>query len=327
MSDIIEKMGGYLDADFEKSLGEGKVEKEVVNSRPDDLLKKVGYSLLTETDRDEAREKYLSYYKEGEVICTLGRGSNRFNESYVTFFVRDDANETPHASDLTQDNLTTRWKQYLEQKGRKKEDGTYDLKNLQPNQLDPYSTSVMSVQISKNAKTLKSVSRYNHTLNDPDYTYKNLDNLVDGLHSSFYNYFNVMLPKGGKEEIPDGYVQNGKGQVFKSLGEINGNIWGEGFIIKSDGTTIILDPSKQIMADGTLFNADNTIVEYSSLNVGRIDEIKFLGGGVIRYKGLMGVPYTAELKVVGGQIVSFKSDDLTSVGDYFLQYNETLAEL
>ena len=329
MADVINANGGYLQKMFEKSIGQTEEEAKKSTLRPEDLLNKVGYRLDVKDDLQDAQKTYKGYYKDGEVICSLNVGSNRFNDSYVTFFVRDDAKETPHAKDLTQENITERWAAYLEQKGRKNADGTFDLKGLTPNSLDPYSTSVMSVQISKSAKTLKSISRYNHTLSSPDYTYKNLDNIVDELHDSFYNFFNVVQPTGAKSDISDGYILNGGGQLFKTNGERNGVNFGEGFYIKSDGETVILDPITQIMGDAFLFDTKNgTAIDVTNSEELGIEEgntpvkITFTKTGTVRIVG----EFETEIEIKDGNLYKLKSN-VKIIGNRFLFYNRTLSEL
>ena len=252
-----------------------------------DLLKEIGYKMSIEPDIKVAREKYTSYYKNGEIICTLGNYSNRFNSSIVTFFVKDDALTTVHAKDLTQDNLNQSWKDYLKSKGRENADGTYNLKNIVPEDLDPYSVSVMSVQIANNDKSLKTISRYNHTLSNPDRvvadTTDKLDLLVGGLQIAFYNLFNLE-PPSKSHSMPEGLYRTGDGKLFNIASEENGVYWGDNFYIKSNGEVVILNPNSQKMADGYVFNSNGTVENIKENNHTFIDDItkvKFLAGNVI----------------------------------------------
>jgi hypothetical protein len=338
MVDVINNNGAYLQKMFEKSIGEAQIVKEESTLRPEDLLNQVNYRFNVETDKQEARRKYLGYYKNynddvdsGEAICTLLRG-DRFNESYITFFVKDDAKETPHANDLTQANITEKWASYLEEQGRKNSDGTFNLEGIEPESLDPYSTSVISVQISKAAKTLKAISRYNHTLGKPDHIYKNLDNIIAELHDSFYKFFDVIEPLGSKSDVSDGYILNGEGQLFKVNGEDYGVYYGEGFYIKSNGTTVILDPATQIMGDYYLFDTKNQTVtdvidldESHILGIEKKDtsiSLKFIKSGVVKITG----EFETEIEIKDGYLHKLKSTVVT-IGDFFLYKNTSLVSL
>lgn len=341
MVDVINNNGAYLQKMFERSIGEVQIVKEKSTLRPEDLLNQVNYRFNVETDKQEARRKYLGYYKNynddvdsGEAICTLLRGE-RFDESYITFFVKDDAKETPHANDLTQENITERWASYLEKQGRKNSDGTFNLEGIEPESLDPYSTSVISVQISKAAKTLKTISRYNHTLDKPDHIYKNLDNIIAELHDSFYKFFDVIEPLGSKLDIPDGYILNRRGQLFKVNGEYNGVYYGEGFYIQSNGTTVILDPATQIMGDFYLFDTkDQTVTDvtgvtdYSGSHILDIEgkdtsiSLKFIKSGVVKITG----EFETEIEIKDGYLHKLKSTVVT-IGDFFLYKTTSLVSL
>jgi len=78
-------------------------------------------------------------------ICTFQHAKERRVSSFLSWFIADGAENELTASELTQDNLTPRWKEYLEKKGRKRADGTYDLSNLGFDREDPYGSSVLAV--------------------------------------------------------------------------------------------------------------------------------------------------------------------------------------
>ena len=68
------------------------------------------------------------------------------------------------------------------------DNGELDRKKFKhPQREDKYSTSVLSIQFNKEARTSASIkSRYNHTVENPDATYGNdLDKIVLGLADSF----------------------------------------------------------------------------------------------------------------------------------------------
>src|SRR5690606_29203095 len=100
----------------------------------------------------------------GSIICTYNNVSGRFKDNFMFFAISNDAQETLRAEVLTQDNLSESWKKYLEENGRKNSDGTYNLNGLKNHREDPFSTSVLSIQVNRRNGYLKIISRYNHTI-------------------------------------------------------------------------------------------------------------------------------------------------------------------
>jgi hypothetical protein len=345
MVHLITKMSGDIDNMFIDSVGGQKIELQKSSESAIDLLTKVGYSLNRVIDIKDARKVYRGFYKGGEVICTLKTG-DRTADSIVTFIVRDDAEITPHAKDLTRKNLTPRWKEYLKQKGLQNKDGSFNLKRITQQIDDPYSTSILSLQIAKEGKTLKSISRYNHSVSPADYVYRDLDKLISGLHVAFYDYFDVSLPSYDSAPI---YVDpsiflSGDGRLFHRLGEINGEIWGDGFLVKNNGAVSIFDPSHARVFDGVVVDTfNNRDLEKNKHTIAGYDiggqtkgfiilSAKFINSTDISI--VVNQPFngkhsrfTANLKVENGRIVKFHSDDLISAGESFLYNSVALAEL
>jgi hypothetical protein len=95
---IIENNAGYINKDYFNSINYEDKTVQIEGSL-DTLLKKVHYTANICLSLDEAL-KYKKYYKSNELICTY-MSNNRFEESFVTFFVHDDIESTYHAEDLT----------------------------------------------------------------------------------------------------------------------------------------------------------------------------------------------------------------------------------
>jgi hypothetical protein len=335
MTAVVEAMSVQIEQEFLKQ-GGATSEQANVSESAEDLLRKVGYTFNVAKSREEGM-RFVSFYKKGEIsnsdfggsiICTLRPGTERFRDSFVTFVVRDDADTTVKASELTQDNINASWADYLIKKGRKNADGTFDLSGIKNSEKDPYSTSVLSIQVPKRGGTIKSISRYNHQVGNPDVVYSNLDNIVDGLHNAFYDYFGVTPPDVSREEIPEGFKIDSKGSLFKVAGERNGVYWGDGFYITEDGETVLLDPNKEIIADGYLFSAGKSPMDVTDVFEWfegiQIEKAQLLGSGRIR---LTGDGIDIEIKAEGGHIVALKSDTITQAGSNFLYSNTELKEL
>ncbi len=238
--------------EYEKFLNkelEQVVDKATLN--PQDLLNEVGYTLFNPTNLNDARNSFLHYYKSGHNICTLNPGSSRFSGSFVTFIVRNDADGTPSAEDLTQDNLTDEWRKYLEKKGRKNSDGTYNLNGLEPNALDPYSTSVISLQINKSNGSTKEISRYNHQIGSPDNIFsRDFDNLIEGLSDAMFKKFGVdKNTKQSTAQMPFGVIQDANGAYYNYIYETNGVYYGDGYYLEN-GVATLLDRGSERMVDG-----------------------------------------------------------------------------
>jgi len=251
---------------------------------PQDLLNEVGYTLFNPTNLSDARNSFLHYYKSGHNICTLNPSSNRFSGSFVTFIVRNDADQTPSAEDLTQDNLTDEWRKYLEKKGRKNSDGTYNLNGLMPNALDPYSTSVISLQIDKSNGSTKEISRYNHQIGSPDNIFsRDFDNLIEGLSDAMFKKFGVdKNTKQSTAQMPFGVIQDANGAYYNYIYETNGVYYGDGYYLEN-GVATLLDRGSERMVDGwvisnrgdgTATNIDRTRYGFFYGDVKKVNYIK-----------------------------------------------------
>ena len=292
-----------LDNDYSLSYGEGviyqkfqewknnnlaeKIEKEVAD--PQDLLKTIGYELVTFKSVGEALSIVRHFYREdnavNELICTL-KSNSRFETSLVTFIIRDDALETPHAFNLTQDNLTNRWKEYLKSQGKQKADGTFDLTNVRPQGDDPYSTSVVSLQIHFATKQFKEIGRYNHTIEDYDDTPvdnifdKDFDNLIEGLSDAMFHKFNIDSSVDARASLTLNTVYtNKKGKVFFPFYQ---KLFGELTYVDKNEDTIIVDKNSERIAEGFLFKAngeyENVSEYWENFPYGDILKVNYIKG-------------------------------------------------
>jgi hypothetical protein len=157
---------------------------------------------------------FKSDYRQGEVICTFKDVKGRLGEKYIFWMRRDGFETILPAKEVNREYLESDtigaklWREYLATVGV---DGT---KGVQPSREDPYGTSSLSVQIDKQDKSVMIINRYNHTVTNPDYTYKGkLDGIIQGLDDAIYS-----IPKvGGREEALDDDSEEKRSKVVKDL--------------------------------------------------------------------------------------------------------------
>ena len=129
--------------------------EKVTDKTPYELLAEAGYELI-ECKTPEEVQTFKKYYAPGEELCTFN-DVERTDTHVVFFAVRKDADT------INRDDYTN------------------------PEREDEYSTSVLGIQFNKEGVCRASIkSRYNHTVVNPDNTYRNqLDKIAPGLESSF----------------------------------------------------------------------------------------------------------------------------------------------
>lgn len=165
----------------------------------------MGYELI-ECKTEEEIQKFRKYYAPDELICTIyNRG--RLKSSVVFFAVKKDVERI------------------------KRE----DFKN--PQREDEYGTSVLGIQFDKyGICTPHIITRYNHTVNNPNGTYGNdLNKIASGLTESFARLLHergLELNKNNIEEFElPGYTVASDGKYYKYNMEIDGRYYCPGNII------------------------------------------------------------------------------------------------
>ncbi len=118
-----------------------------------------------------------------------------------------------------------------------------------PHRQDEYSTSSMSIGISKDKKNIIQItSRYNHLVSGCDNTFNsNLDNLIEGLTEAFNKDYNLNLNKENFIELNNFYVHDGK--YFHYHYEMNGLKYGDNTI---DGVNY--NPNEILIFDKYILN-------------------------------------------------------------------------
>lgn len=324
---IVQNMGAKLDGLFRLSINKSIESVKEKQATPEELSETVGYVF----HRSEKPEDVIVFKKDfanGEVLCTYNDVEGRMHNNFVFWMRRKNAETVLHAKDLTQEYLegdsegAVLWRKYLDDSGRKKEDGTYSIPS--PSRQDPYGTSSMSVQINKSDGSISIKNRYNHTVSNPDATFSNdLNNIVDGLHDAVYNIEGV--PKERKEmRLPDYIVSDNQGRYFKYDREIGGSyISKNGY--KNDSGIHIIDKSTQRMIDDYLLDSKNktarSVVGKSILATG-IDKITF-DKDAIKIQTENG---SLNFILVDG-VVKKLDGDIKSVEDKFLYTNNSITDV
>ena len=357
---IMELMGGELTTEFMNSLNQTAQEKqaqEVKRRSPFDVAKEAGFEMFEAKD-ESTLQSFKTYYRhsngsywqehetptsDGELICSIYNGG-RWQSRYV-FFVRNNNWENIVPADkLTQDNISKEWAEYLEKKGRKKEDGTYDLSGLRREREDPYSTSMLSIQVSKTGGAVDIISRYNHNVDNPNNTFntskKRVDSeYIDGLWESIlvYTGFERKLKEGGND-LPENVKKSGGKYYFVSK-EKDGEYWGDNFVIANnpavysekygngvsvDGNVVSFNRDKYVTIEGVVYEKGKAYYsEISGIPVNKITQSKddveatYENGD---YK------YTVKLKIANGVVVKLWSD-IESVGNGSIGYMNALTTL
>jgi hypothetical protein len=327
---VVDKMGDRLDGLFRIAVDKNIETADAKGKTPEELSKEAGY-VFHRTEKPDDVLVFKKDFANGEVLCTYNDVEGRMYNNLVFWLRRSDAETVLRAGDLTQEYLKEQsegavlWRNYLDGKGLKKDDGSYDLSDVRPSRQDPYGTSSMSVQIGKRGGDISIKNRYNHSVNNPDATFGNdLNSIVDGLHDAVYNIEGV--PKKKQEmRLPDNIVADNKGRLFKYDREINDiYISKNGYV--DNGVLNLIDKSTQRMIDNYLIDSKNktalSVTGSGKSILPNINKITF-DKDAIKIQSDNG---SLNFTLVGGNIDKL-SGDITTVGDKFLHLNESLTSV
>ena len=215
-------------------------EEQVEERTPYEILDEAGYNLY-ECKTEDDIQSFRKYYARNEVLCTIYNGG-RLNTRDCFFAVRKDVDK------IERENFTN------------------------PKKEDEYSTSVLGIQFTRDARcTVDIISRYNHTVSNPNCTLgNNLDRLAPGLSQSFANLlkerglnFNNSQTKTGFE-IP-GYTFAGDGKYYKYNMEVNGTYYCPNNIIIENGV-----PREAIPLDRGMV-IDNFCIDFKNKEIKLLD--------------------------------------------------------
>lgn len=228
-------------------------ENEKTPLNPYELVKRVGYELYGPFKDAKEVEGYRDDFRSGEQLCTFNEVEDRLSAYNILWLRHKNYDQILPADELTQENLSEEWKQYLRKRDLyNKETGLYNIDNIEPAREDPYGTSSMSVQISKIGSHVSIKNHYNHRVRNPDSTLgNNLNNVIPGLKRSIYH-------KIGREdllvtpsvELDDRYVVDNDNGIHFCRTEVDNIYYGDyEFVENGEVKTILEDKYLQIKSD------------------------------------------------------------------------------
>lgn len=332
----LEKYSSILFAGFEGYINSlvvaNKKEMLTTSLTPEELLDKAGYTLY-ECKTEEDIQKFKKYYAKDEELCTF-RG-NRLNRCYVFFAVKKDV-----------DNI-------------KRED------YKEPFREDEYGTSVISIQFTRGSNSYLSIkNRYNHTVPNPDATFNNnLDNIIPGLSYAFQKQYGLSYRNIDDNFYIPFYVKAKDGKYYKYNYEIN-NIYYcpnniiidnfevkrysdeyqrylvvDYFVIDRQNKKIYLydeevgtSTSSKVMDDDELYAYDevfgDSFIEYFENN--EIENIKISTNEDGSRSIIVSVKDKEDAIITidkFNRIFGYKNNNITSIHDNFLLYNEIISRV
>lgn len=322
---FVEYIYGFIDRN--------KKDKIKTDYTPKELLDQAGY-VLYECKTEEDIQEFKKYYAKDEELCTFNGG--RLNRCYVFFAVKKDV-----------DNIIR--EDYKE-----------------PFREDRYGTSVISIQFTKGSNPYLSIkNRYNHTVINPDATFHNdLENIIPGLSYAFEKEYSLTYSNIGEDFYLPSYVLADDGKYYKYNYEINNvyycpnNIIIDNFKVNrySDEYQryLVVDyfvidrQNKKIYlydedinnstaintfdSDGELYAYDeiygDSFTEYFENN--EIENIKITtneGGSRSIIVSVIGKEDVIIMIDKDNRIIGYRNNNITSIHDNFLSYNETLTKI
>lgn len=211
----------------EQLCSEQKLKKSKGNIKhPDDILKAAGYSLFkSETFADF--DQFERYFERNERLCKFN-DSSRAKRNHVFWIVKDNADKIKRSET--------------------------------PTRQDEYSTSVCSIQISKDGRNVTQItSRYNHTVPGCDNTFNsNLNEIAKGLTQSFNKHFGFTINESLSIEL-DSFVFFDKKYCWYRR-EINGVKFGDNTIISNK--LMNYSPDSYYIYDYFLINLKTKKIEW-----------------------------------------------------------------
>ena len=299
--DIIEQDKVEEFKDFIYSLYDVEENKIITSKNPFELLREVNYTLY-ECETEEDVLKFKKYYAPWEKLCTFR--DNRLRRNYVFFAVKDNADE-------------------LNREDYKK-----------PKREDEYGTSVISIQFSKGrVNTLSIKNRYNHSVNNPDATFSNnLDNIIEGLTSSFEEYYNLKINSNHTNGFfLENYVLANDHRYYKFNYEIDNvyycvnNIIVDNFVVVTD----YIDTSKYLVLDYFILDLSaKKIYTYKYINFGNdsfCDDINIKKNVIeILPNGDKEVTINDNIKIIANkyhQMIGYINNEIERIDNRFLDNN------
>lgn len=194
--------------------------KAQINKTAKELLNDAGFILIDNIENKSDYIQYKKYFESNEVLCKFDSYDATDRYSKLFFILRKDI-----------DNIK---------------------RTENPQRQDVYSTSCMSVGISKDKSSVVQItSRYNHSVSGCDNTYNsNLDNIVEGLTQAINQDYGLNIAASAALEFDNFYFINQK--YFYYYQEVNGVKYGNNTI-----NGVIYDPNEFLVFDYFLLDIKN----------------------------------------------------------------------
>lgn len=279
---------------------------------PEELLKEKGYILYPECQTEDEVQSFKRFYREDEELCTF-RGK-RLETCRVWFAVKEEV-----AKDV--DAIAHR---------------------DEPQREDEYGTSVISIQFTRgNHAQLSIKNRYNHNVDNPDATFgNNLEAIVPGLTNAFIETYGLNYEYEKEFEIDDYYLIDGK--LFKPLAQANFRdiATAENNFVLTATSAKQYDPNRYIIFEKFVLDFQTKILvnvfgeEESGKafieSIGKINKVDVTydenKNKVITIQPEKGKPVVVTLNKQS-QIIKYKNENATKLGDGFLADSEYLEEI
>ncbi len=304
-----------------------KTKSEVfVDKNPLELLSDAGYDAFV-VENEAQKDSIKKYFRSGEELCTF-RDPHRHENCYIIHAVKRGADKIKPAAN--------------------------------PMRQDEYGTSVISIQIAKKGGFISIKNRYNHTVNDPDATFKNYpDFIIPGLTNSLKQFFNVDFDVT-ESLLPNGFCSI-NGQIFKFNYRIWGSLpgtkksgyygYGNGFYFYGDNV-IKLNRDYEIMLENYVLNLREgtlkDLIIHESMGPTEFEQQRhqrkletrillerFFKGKNIKvtinpenkHEKIISADGVWVAKVVDGKMIELNLPNITEVGDDFLDDARHLQKL
>lgn len=246
----------YIQATLEQLYKDNPSHETAPARDPYELARSAGYEL---TGPFESAHEFVPLdrqdFRPGERLCTFNDPTGRLEDYNILWLRHVEVSDTLPADELTTDTLSDAWKTYLKTIGRyDRESDGYDLARLGPARDDPYGTSSMSVQISREGIHVSIKNRYNQTVGNPDDTLgSDLDNVAYGLKRAVYSSV-------GREDLmgktsvtlAEGYIADNDGGIHRYQYEEDNVYYGDYEYIEN-GIVATIDRGKYHMISPQLY--------------------------------------------------------------------------
>lgn len=235
--------------DYIYSLTEEPTEPVDTGKSVEELLDMAGY-VLYECKAEEDIQKFKHFYQEDEELCTFN--GDRLKSCHVFFAVKKNV------------DLINR------------DDFSY------PRRQDEYGTSVISIQFTRGeCNTLSIKNRYNHTVRNPDATFKNnLENIIPGLTRAFEHDYGLNINQNIGNFKSDSLVMAGDGRFYEYHFESDAVYYGPNNVIidKFKVQEEFLDKSRYIVIGVLVLDLKEKIIYNYSPKTQNVESMpKYIG--------------------------------------------------